>query len=377
MTSEPFLKPRLVGTRFDGGAIPLEVLADFAVLSEMIVEVAKWRYYEANKERKRVPRGFADGISLKLTGVEDGSAILAISLCVAGTTLFPSSDAQPYYLQAKQAIIAAVGAAEQNAQITAHLPERLLGYFDRFGRNLADGEAIELQDAPGQPPVKLTRETRRRLILASSAQEFTEETSVHGLVHDFDQLARTFQLSRPGGAILGRIPVARQHSDLVLEAFVGFRNQLPLRVYGVGRFDRNNRLQALEAVDHVTLLDPLDIRIRADELKLLKAGWLDGRGVAPERGGLDWLADAFESSFPDGLPLPRLFPTPEGHVLAEWSLPPWSPSLEINLARKHGDWHALNLDTDAELTKGLDLTSAASWTWLVDQIRTLGGGLND
>ena len=36
MTIKPFLRPRITGARFAGGAIPLEVLADFAVLSEMM-----------------------------------------------------------------------------------------------------------------------------------------------------------------------------------------------------------------------------------------------------------------------------------------------------------------------------------------------------
>lgn len=373
MTSEPFLKPRLTGARFEGGAIPLEVLADFAVLSEMVVEVAKWRYYKENPKRMRVPRGFTDGISLKLTAVEDGSAIPDIRLFIAGTALFPTATAQPYFLEARQAIVEAVGAAEQNRKITDHLPERLLGYFDRFGRNLAEGEAIELTDRPDQPPVRLTKETRRKLILASSAEKFTEETSVYGLVHEFDQRAKTFQLTLSNSAILSRIPVEGQHYDTVLEASNGFRDKVRVRVYGVGRFDRNNRLQEIEKVEHVTILDPLDIRVRIDELKPLRAGWLDGKGVPPAHDGLDWLADSFDSNYPDDVPLPYLFPTPEGRVLAEWSLKPWSPSLEIDFTTKRADWHSLNLDTDEEATEVLDLTKPDDWKWLAGQIRTMGG----
>ena len=41
MNVEPFLKPRLTGPRFEGGAVPLHVLADFAVLEQMIVDIAK------------------------------------------------------------------------------------------------------------------------------------------------------------------------------------------------------------------------------------------------------------------------------------------------------------------------------------------------
>lgn len=373
MTSEPFLKPRLTGARFEGGAIPLEVLADFSVLSEMIVEVAKWKYREANPTRKRVPRGFTDGMSLKLTNIEAGSAIPVISLVIAGAAPLLPPAALPYFEEARHAIVEAVGAAEGNQKITAHLPEKLLGYFDRFGRNLSEGEAIELSDAPNRAPVRLTKETRRKLVLASSVEEFTEETDVDGLVHEFDQKARTFQLTLSNDATLYKIPVESQHYDTVLEASAGFREKLRVRVYGIGRFDRNNHLQAIEEVEHVTILDPLDIRVRIDELKRLGPGWLDGEGAAPSSGGLNWLADTFDRFFPDNVPLPYLFPTPEGQVLAEWSLKPWSPSMEIDLAAKRGEWHALNHDTDEEVTKNLDLTNVNDWNWMAEQIRIMGG----
>ena len=100
MNSEPFLKPRLIGARFDGGVIPLEVLGDLAVLEVMIVEVAKWKYRESNPERKRVPRRFTDGMTLKLAGVEDGSARPLINLVVAASTLFPTA-AHHYFQEAR------------------------------------------------------------------------------------------------------------------------------------------------------------------------------------------------------------------------------------------------------------------------------------
>ena len=66
MSTEPFLEPRLVGALFEGHAIPLEVLKDLAVLQDMIVEVAKWKFLQVNPDRKRSPRGFADGILAKV-----------------------------------------------------------------------------------------------------------------------------------------------------------------------------------------------------------------------------------------------------------------------------------------------------------------------
>ncbi len=151
MNSEPFLKPRLTGSRFDGGVIPLEVLGDLAVLEAMVVEVAKWKYREANPARKRVPRRFAEGMTLRLAGIEDGSARPLIGLFVAASTLLPTA-AQHYFEEARSAIIGAIGAAEQGTEITAFLPRKLLGYFDRFGRSLKRGKPLSLPKHRGGRP---------------------------------------------------------------------------------------------------------------------------------------------------------------------------------------------------------------------------------
>ena len=371
MTIKPFLRPRITGARFAGGAIPLEVLADFAVLSEMILEVAKWKYREDNPSRQRVPRGFSDGISLKLTGVEEGSSIPVISL-VVGSALIPTESEQ-YFNVARDTVISAVAAAEQGTRITDHLPEKLLGYFDRFGRNLAEGEAIELESATSQQRARLTKDTRRKLVLASSAKHYTEETSVYGLVHEFDQRAKTFQLTLPGGSILSRIPVESQHYDAVLDASNGFRNQQRVRVNGVGRFDLSDKLLELISVEHVLPLDPLDVIVRIDELKLLERGWLDGKGEALDAQQLDWVVDAFRNYYPDDAKLPYLFPTPEGSLFAEWSLDGNSVSLEIDLDNRSGDWHALTLATNGEESKQFDLNAPDSWKSIADAVKGMGG----
>jgi hypothetical protein len=118
--------------------------------------------------------------------------------------------------------------------------------------------------------------------------------------------------------------------------------------------------------------DPLDLKRRVDELKLLTDGWLDGEGVAPPAAVLDWTSTAFAERYPDDLRLPYLFPTPAGRVLAEWSLAPWSLSLEIDTVAKRGYWHALNLETDEEAEKELDLASVEDWKWLAEQVRSAG-----
>ena len=364
--NQEFLKPRLVGTRFDERSVPLEFLKDFAALEEMIVEVAKWKFRQAHPDRERVPRGFTDGLALHLTNIEDGSAIPVIALVFG--TLFPSANAT-YFDQAREAVIEAVASANQSQDGTSQLPPNLLVYFDRFGRSLREGESMEFT-AANQQVASLTTETRRKLIRASQVVEWTEEVSLLGLISEADQARMSFQLELRDGTKL-TAPLANQHLDAVLEAFNGYRKGIRVQLQGVVKKNRQDQLKSIESVEHVSTLDPLDVAARMEELAELKDGWLDGKGHVPERSALDWLARAFEVNFDPDLPLPYLYPTAEGGVQAEWSAGGWEVTLDINLSNKTAEYQALHLTTQACNECVLDLSQPDAWMQLNERLSQL------
>jgi hypothetical protein len=116
------------------------------------------------------------------------------------------------------------------------------------------------------------------------------------------------------------------------------------------------------------------VSARIDELRGLKPGWLDRAGDAPSPAFLDWLNQQFESRYPDAVPLPYLYPTAEGGVQAEWSLGAHEISLEIDSDTHHAEWQALNLESDQEDARQLDLDDPASWAWIAGEIRMIAGG---
>ena len=369
----PFLSPRLVGERFNGHAIPLEVLKDLAVLEEMISEVAKWRYLDEHKDKQRIPRGFTEGITLKLVSIDEGSAIPSIMLYAAGLTLLPPAN-QVYFEQARDSIVAAVDAAEQNTSITRYLPESLLTYFDRIGRSLREDEAIEFKPTDTDRPARLNKSTRRKLLLASSAvQDFTEEVTLRGTIPEADQSKMTFELQEiSGGKVTAQFDTP--HLENVLTAFIGYRKGDRVLLKGIGRYNRYNRLQKIESVEHLSILEPNDVAARLDEFRNFRDGWLEGKGLAPAKDGLDWLTSRFES-YPDELPLPYLYPTGEGGIQAEWSLAGHEASLEIDLSSHSGEWHSLNmLDPRDEAFRMVNLGDTEDWQWLISQLLQLSGG---
>lgn len=372
MTQEAFLRPRLVGARFAGHAIPLEFLRDLATLEEMIIEVAKAEYLRAHPDRVRSPRGFTDGIHLKLTAIEDGSAIPVIGLFFATASLFPP-ESQAYFERARDSVISAIGAAESNKSITNYLPEKTLGYFDRFGRSLRDGEAIEFQAGDTGASVSLTRETRRKLLFASKVKELSEEVEVRGTVPEADQDDMTFELQLADGRKIQKIPLAPQHLETILEAFTAYKDGARVVLQGIGRLNRSEKLVGFESVEHVSMLDALDVLARLDELRLLKAGWLEGTGHALSVAGIDWFSDLFSRHYPDDLPSPFVYPTGEGGIRLEWSGEGSEASMEVDLENRQAHWHTLELATDEETERTLTLDQPEEWSWLAAQVRGVAG----
>lgn len=121
-----------------------------------------------------------------------------------------------------------------------------------------------------------------------------------------------------------------------------------------------------------TAKDNLDIQAQIDDLRQLEDAWLDGDGLAPSPEGLDWLAKQFAIEYPDAdLPLPYIFPTPEGGVLAEWFIGSNSASLEANFNDRSAYWHNLNLQTRKDEERTLDLQESSDWAWFKARLLAL------
>ena len=365
-----FFEHHLHGTRFERGVVPLEVLGDFAAFREMVLEVAKWRFLSRNPSRQRVPRGFTDNFSFNLVGLREGSAVCEIELGTPHGSF--SSEYGPYYEDftgALESIIDAVSSDDPGAR----MPLGYYAYFDRIGRSLREGELLEFRLPSKGVSASLDQSRRRDLLAISRLTEFTNEVTLRGYVPEMDQDRKTFELQPAHGPKVVA-PLSAFHFDTVLKAFVGYSGTDPVRVLvkGIGRFNRQGRLQSLEYVNDVSLLDPLDVAFRLDEFRNLQDGWLEGEGVAPSQPGLDWLSETFYHNYPIADEFPYSYPTPEGGVQFEWSIGSWEFALEVDLLVRSGEWRRSNLTNQDFSVSDLDLSNPGSWSEISSEIRTAG-----
>ena len=364
---QEFLKPTLNGERFQDHTVPLEMLKDFAALQEMLVEVAKWEFRKDHPNRERIPRNFTEGVDLHLTSVEEGSAILTISLVFAG--LFPVSNHLTYFERARTDIVETIAAAEQGT--TPSLPPSLLNYFDRFGRGLRAGESISFERGEGK--ATLTPDSRTYLMKAAQVKEWTEEAAWRVRIPEADKGRSSFEMERTDGTKL-KGTLSDLYQDSILDAFGNYNkgHDEYLLIQGVVRRDRNDHPLRFDSIEHVTPLDPLDIRLRLEELAGLKEGWLDGKGLVPAKDDLEWFTTSFETLFDSDLPLPYLYPTAEGGLQAEWSLNGWEVSLDIDLSKRQAEYQALNLNDHRCNDLSISFASQDGWVKVNDALKELG-----
>ncbi len=365
---QEFLRPRLVGNRFDGHAIPLELLRDIAALEPMILEAARIEYLRGHEDRQRLPNGFMAGLSLVLSGVQEGSAVASIDLEVNTEQGF-QVEAVECLQKARDSILEAIDAAGREEPVGDLLSPKTLAQFNQIGRRIRPGEAIDFSPSLSGPAVRLSREARRHLVhAASESSRVLEEVIVKGGVEAVDHKRNEFRvLQTDGRKVTG--PLRGTFEEVVLEGCSHFEDGAKVQIRGIGEFARTGSLARIDSVDHAVILDPMDISLRIDELRALRSGWLDGAGRPLPRDGLDWLGDCFDRWYPRDLGSPFLYPTEESQVRAEWPLGDVDASIEVDLTEKSGAFHAFNFKTGRENVKTLDLAGRGGWEALIALLR--------
>ena len=76
----------------------------------------------------------------------------------------------------------------------------------------------------------------------------------------------------------------------------------------------------------------------------LAPGWLDGEGLPPSRKLLELVGEWLEVHQRTNGQQPRLYPTPEGGVEAEWRTGRLDLSIEFDPSSATAEWHAMDLD---------------------------------
>ena len=356
---ETFAQPRLIGDRFEGGVIPVEALAELAAYRDLVLEVAKALFRQAHG-RARVRQGFTAEFAIALRHIGDGSA--HTELVRPAPLMLRQLVGPDEFERARDLVAETVASVGAGRGVPPEFPPALLGRFNLFGRRLGPGEAIELIGPGASEGPRYTPEVRKKLVFQGSGETVEEAVDLLGEAIAIDVQKRTFTVSQEDGTPLV-VPLADDDEELVLDA-IGRRTEVQLRVVGIGERDRRDRLVRVSEVDSVELVPVADpdrtpIAVQLRTLRDLEPGWIDGEGEVPEPEGLRWLEALLLRLTAEGLPTPRLYPTLEGGVHAEWAIRGWEISATFDLDTKRATLLAASpSDPSEDVEDELDLAAA-------------------
>lgn len=347
--SEEFLQPEFEGQRFLDHRLPVDVAADLATYQTLVLELSKHLYLKAHPKRQKVPRGFARGVELHLEKIEEGSAKPLLALVFAAHMATAQiNQSKPYLEQAREVIAQCI--SPSGDKLPEDFPKELLHHFSSLGRSLREGERMNLAFSGGKKAT-LTPERRERLV-AAAHEVFKETTSFSGTLVGVHFEKRYLVVKTDAGKQI-QVPMPDDFDEHARQS--GGRQRDRVTVSGLGEYDSWKRLLRIAEGATVTVDQGYELGKAFHTISELKDGWYDGKGVAPSNGKLDYFRDRMIEFYPDDLPLPIIFPTPEGNIVLEWDGLPADPSVDVNLKTLVAYFHAFGKDVpDVESEFPLD-----------------------
>jgi hypothetical protein len=350
-----FLQPRFEGARFSEHTLPLEVARDLAAYETLVVELAKHLYIQDHSERQRVPKGFGAEFHLHLERVDDGSAKPLLSVVTAGL-LALGTDCNVYFERARELITECIAASD--GKLPEAFPRNLLVHFNQVGRSLREDERMELPSANGKAAL-LTPERRKKLVLAAE-KVYEREIELSGTIAEADWEKSTFRLRFSDGNY-AVIPMPESFHPQARE--FGGRNRHQIIAKVIGTFDSWDILQKVISVESLEIQPNFQLSGRFDVLLALTDGWLEGKGIAPDKTKLSQISEKVVRHYPEQIPLPAIAPTPEGNLLFEWNVP-GDPSVDLCLSSMRAAFHMF-LPDEKEIESDFSLIDHESWNRFV------------
>lgn len=317
--------------------------------------------------RVRVPKGFEDSFQIGLARVEGGRSAVAYmprlhpaaatsaqrSLRFAanqpefGQHQYPDFDAARDYIDNLIDSVGSTGGVPQE------FPVELAGLFNSFGQSLREDEFIELGFG-GAKPVRYDTFIRKKIVLS-------RETTYENLV-DAQFVLNGGVVAQGAIHVLDANGVSFDFQPSTEFEFKKAYNRASesVRLVGTGLYDKNERLRRLLSVNVIYseggATQPFESRL--DEIQVTPAGWYDNENPAPSSAAIQAMRNFLSDISMQPVPLPHLYPLPNGGIAAEWTIGAWEASAEIDETGSQVALNAVNTDTVEDVDVVIDLQSA-------------------
>lgn len=258
---EDFLDHAFKGPRFDDGALDVEVMAELSAYRALVVRLAEEIWRRNHQDRQRLPRRFEDDFRLRCTRIEPGSsvAVLQRNRNTPDQLDFVATDDDAFD-EAIVLLSAAMNAANDGVALPSSFPRKVLPLFRSWGRELREGETIELRSRK-HPNVQAqySASTRAQMLsMIDVAYQDAAESVGHVLATSIRH--GRFELYPDPTSSYGiDVPLSHEHEQVVLSALSAY-SDAKVAVKGRAAFSGDGRIIRFTEVESVQTIDasPVD-----------------------------------------------------------------------------------------------------------------------
>ncbi|WP_432524206.1 hypothetical protein [Kineococcus sp. SYSU DK006] len=188
----------LEGEQFEGEGLPVGSAREVGFFRDVILELARAAWLDANPDRTYVPRGFERGFDLRLVVIRPGSARIGMRLPrAANRDEAEWSDWQSAYGTGLDSLTDAVTTVAETGGLPPRFPVRAVAPFKRLGSTLnEDGRLVFGSPTNAVRRAQIDRSVRTLLqeIDEVVPPEQPTEASLTGVITEFDGDAQSFQI---------------------------------------------------------------------------------------------------------------------------------------------------------------------------------------
>lgn len=348
-----FLRPRLVAESELHKPLPLGAIADLQVCTTAMAEVAKSEFFRRNPRRKRIPQKFMGRFVIRLDYEErDGNRKAAVLLREPHfhkpiNAHFSEFLAQHQFADefnvSRDLVMRAIINAGLDRAIGDITPMAGLRKLKNIGNRLGSTGIVLSSDFEGSV-CRIDKDVQRKIrrITTATSHDYIER---NGIICAVDLSNHTFKLLTSEKQIIPvkfrneLTPKIRNTFDKFIESRVCIKGTAKLNY--AGDILGITSIQSFDEVGGGVL--SLDMDSRLSEISLLKAGWFNGEGVEINTVSIDLTRTIFRG-LKDlfSIPIPFLYPMPEGGIQAEWTQDQWEITLLLDFESSNAEFFAFD-----------------------------------
>lgn len=344
-SSDSFLELTFDGGRFESHSVPVSVLAELGTLQAILLRVARALWLHEHEGRARVPRGFNEAAQLNLVASREGSYTAVLRRSEPAHARDASSFDNVFDKALEVTVQALAAAANDNAQIPANFPRGLLDLLGNLGRHLGKGEELRIRSKTSDAVARVNQGSRGRFALLTQLP-LESDVDFEGEIESFDDTGKIRVRTRDGDRI--EVPFGRHRRE---ELVLALQQRPMVRVHVRGAMQlQQRRMTVVEEIETVDDERAPELQKLWDRLKTLEEvpdGWLDGDGRRPTADVLMFARLVLSRLLVDhrSIPRPKVFPTPDGGLQAEWVLGSWAAEARFSPSSEYIVLEATNADT--------------------------------